>query len=327
MRVLITGSNGFIGSALAADCLQRGFKVRCLVRRTSDLSRLQGLNVELCYGELRRPDSLQGLFKDVDIVFHLAGVTRGRNEQDYLSGNYHSTINLLEACRAEGPEQLKVVFVSSQAAAGPSTAERPLTEEDEPRPISLYGRSKLLAEKAVLEYSQKRPAVIVRPPSVYGPGDKDFLILFQNIQRGILPMVGDGRQRISIIYIDDLVRGIQAAAEKPQANGEIFFLSGDEDVSYAELARTVAQALDVRPLTLHLPMPAVEAVIRLNVLVCRLTGKATILNMDKLREMKQPGWLCSNRKAKDVLGFQPQVNLAEGMRRTAAWYREKGLLR
>lgn len=327
MRVVITGSNGFIGSALAADCLRRGFQVKCLVRRTSDLSRLQGLQVELFYGELRRPESLPGLFKDVDVVFHLAGVTRGRNEQDYLAGNYQSTINLLQACLREGSEQSKVVFVSSQAAAGPSSADRPLTEEDAPHPISLYGRSKLLAEEAVLEFSRKRPAVVIRPPSVYGPGDKDFLILFRNIQRGILPMVGNGRQRISLIYVDDLVRGIQAAAENPRANGEIFFLSGDEDVSYAELAQACAQALDARPLTIRLPMPAVEAVIRLNVLACRLTGKATILNMDKLREMKQPGWLCSNRKAKDILGFQPQVSLAEGMRRTAAWYREKGLLR
>ncbi len=325
MKVLITGANGFIGAALARDALRRGMRVRCLVRKTSDLSRLRGLDVESYYGELRRPETLKEALKDVDIVYHAAGVTRGRTDQDFYEGNEAATRNLLKMCLEEGRDSQKVVLLSSQAAGGPS-ADRPLTEEDEPHPISVYGRSKLLAEEAVLEFSRVRPAVIIRPPSVYGPGDKDFLLLFRNVKRRLMPMIGSGRQRISIVYIDDLVAGIQAAAFSERANGERFYLCGDEDVSFRELTDAAAAALGVRPLLLPLPMIGVEAVIRGAVLVSKITGKASILTMDKLREMKQPGWLCSNDKAKRLLGFKPQLGIKEGMARTAAWYREQGLL-
>ena len=326
MRVLITGSNGFIGSSLVRDSIMRGYRVRCLVRKTSDLSLLQGLDVEWVYGELRDPETLTEAVRGVDRVYHLAGVTRGRTALDYFQGNHQATVNLLQACERYGDDQQKVIFASSQAAGGPSVDLRAVSESDTPHPISLYGQSKLRAEEAVLQFSRRRPATIIRPPSVYGPGDKDFLILFQNINRRFLPMVGRGDQRISLVFIDDLIAGIQLAADKDQANGRIFYLCGDQDASFAEIAQAIAEALDKRPITLHLPLTAVEWVTRLAALISNWSGKASILNPDKLNEMMQPAWLCSNRKAKEELGFRPLVNLWEGMAKTAAWYRDKNWL-
>jgi nucleoside-diphosphate-sugar epimerase len=327
VRILITGGTGFIGSRLAAAVLSQGHQVRCLVRETSDLSRLQGINIELYYGELRNPETLKDAVRGIDVVYHLGGVTRGRTEQDYIEGNFQATVNLLEACKNYGADHQKVLFVSSQAAGGPSHEFRPLEETDKARPISAYGRSKLLAEEAVLEFSRERAATIIRPPSVYGPGDKDFLILFKNINRGFLPMIGRGAQKISLVYLDDLLAGIQLAAVKSEANGKLFYICGDEDVTFFEIAHAIANALSKRTLTLHIPLHGVEWITRLSVLFSRLTNKASLLNMDKLNEMKQPAWLCSNQKAKEQLEFSPQVALEEGMEKAAAWYFEKGWLK
>lgn len=327
MRVLITGGTGFIGSRLAADALSQGLQVRCLVRKTSDLSRLQGKDVELNYGELLNPETLKDAVRGVDVVYHLGGVTRGRTEQDYIDGNFQATVNLLEACKKYGNDHQKVLFVSSQAAGGPSNYLHAITEADKSRPISAYGRSKLLAEEAVLEFSRERAATIIRPPSVYGPGDKDFLILFQNINRGFLPMIGRGAQKISLVYLDDLIAGIQLAAEKSAAHGEIYNICGDEDATFAEITGAIAAALSRRSLTLHIPLKGVEWITRLSVFFSRFSQKVSLLNMDKLNEMKQPAWLCSNQKAKGQLGFSPQVGLEEGMQKTAAWYLENGWLK
>jgi nucleoside-diphosphate-sugar epimerase len=323
MRALVTGGTGFIGSRLAADILSQGYQVRCLVRQTSDLSRLRRINVELYYGELCHAETLEGAVRGVDVVYHLGGVTRAQTEQDYVNGNFQATVNLLNACENYGTDDQKVLFVSSQAAGGPSIDLRAVCENDEAKPISAYGRSKLLAEKAVLEFSRRRAATIIRPPSVFGPGDRDFLILFKNINRGFLPMIGRGTQRISLIYIDDLIAGIQLAALKSEANGQVFNISGDEDASFAEIGGAVAAALGRRPLTLHIPMKGVEWIAGLSVLFSTMTHRAQLLNRDKVSEMKQPAWLCSNRKAKERLGFLPQIGLGEGMIKTAAWYLEE----
>jgi dihydroflavonol-4-reductase len=327
VRILITGGTGFIGSRLAADVLLQGHQVRCLVRQTSDLSRLRGMDVELYYGELRNPETLKDVVRDIDVVYHLGGVTRGRTEQDYIDGNFQATVNLLDVCKKYGAEHQKVLFVSSQAAGGPSHEFHALEETDKAAPISAYGRSKLLAEEAVVEFSRKRAATIIRPPSVYGPGDRDFLILFKNINKGFMPMVGRGAQKISIVYLDDLIAGIQLAAVKSEANGKLYNICGDEDATFADIANAIAAALGKRPLTLHIPLMGVEWITRLSVLIARFTHKAALLNMDKLNEMKQPAWLCSNQKAKIQLGFSPRVGLEEGMEKTAAWYFEKGWLK
>lgn len=326
MKALVTGSNGFIGSFLVEKLLQNSFNVRCLVRRTSNLRWLAGLNIELCYGELSDPASLVPAVKDVDVVFHLGGVTRGLKQKDYCSGNVLTTENLLHACLEHGPDQQKIVFVSSQAAGGPSFDGNALTEEHAQHPISMYGRSKYQAEQAVWKFGAKKPATIIRPPSVYGPRDTDFYTLFKNTRYGFLPVVGGGRQEISIIYVADLVEGIFQAAVNQRADGEMFFLSSDEKVSFSELANSIAESLDKKVRLVNIPLPVVRLIVAFSSLSSFLTKKPSILNEDKYNEMRQPAWLCSNEKAKRVLGFQPRMSLKEGMRITADWYTSNGWL-
>ncbi len=326
MRALVTGSNGFIGSFLVEKLLREGIDVRCLVRRTSNLRWLEGLNLDLCYGELSDPASLAPAVRDVDYIFHLGGVTRGLVEQDYVQGNVVTTQNLLDACLNCGHDRQKFIFVSSQAAGGPSVDGKPLTEEHAHNPISMYGRSKYGAEQAVLKLSTMRPITIVRPPSVYGPRDSDFFTLFKNANIGFLPIVGGGRQKINIIHVADLVEGLYRAGIKDKSNGELFFLSSDEEVSFAELAQTIAGAMKREIRLMNIPLPMVRLIVAASTFASSITKKPSILNKDKYNEMRQPAWLCSNEKAKRLLDFQPTVSLKDGMRETAEWYKKQGWL-
>ncbi|MBN1464325.1 NAD-dependent epimerase/dehydratase family protein [candidate division KSB1 bacterium] len=325
MRALVTGSNGFIGAFLVEKLLKEGHSVRCLVRRTSNLQWLRHLTIEMCYGDLRTPSTLAAAVRSIDVIFHLGGVTYGRTEQDFIAGNFTATTNLLAACKSAGHSQQKFVFVSSQAAGGPSLGE-PLTEEEAHHPISMYGRSKRLAEEAVLDWADSHPATIIRPASVYGPRDKDFYKLFKMAQRGVLPMVGDGKQKISIIYIADLIDGIYRAGTRHEANGEIFFMSSDEAVTFSEITRKISQAVGVRTRSIHIPFFLVQLIVAASEMISHVTKKPAIISRDKFAEMKQPAWLCSNAKAQRVLDFRPLTGLEEGMQKTAVWYKENGWL-
>ncbi len=327
MKALVTGSNGFIGSTLVEKLLDQGFAVRCMVRKTSNLRWLENLNVEYCYGDTRNPDSLTHAVKDVGYIFHLAGVTKARSESGYIEGNYQGTLNLLKACGKNGPRDVKFIFVSSQAAGGPGSPGRPKTEFDPPQPVSLYGKSKLMAEKAVLDFAGAFPVSIIRPPSVYGPKDSDVFVMFKNIYKGFSPVLGRGKQQASMVYVNDLVDGILLAAGSPAANGKTFYISGDGNDNWLDISKQIARALNKKPITVHVPYFMLDIVSLLSTAVAGINHKSALLNKDKVREMKQPSWLCSNRRAKEELGFEPKYSLQDGLAATAEWYKKTGWLK
>ena len=326
MKVLVTGGNGFIGSTLVEKLLQRGHEVRCLVRRTSDLTWLTGLSVEYVYADLRDAPALGQVVADVARIYHLAGVTKSRDAAGYQSGNEQATRALLAACRDFGPPGQRFIFVSSQAAAGPSLDGRPVRESDAPQPISLYGRAKLRAEEAVQEYMQTHHAVIVRPPSVYGPRDRDVYVYFKSVAKGILLLLGRGTQKVSLIHVEDLVEGILKAGEAENARGRTYFLSADGEYDWKTIGTAIARALHKRPLVVRVPMWVLTPVAFFSVLGARVTRKPALLNWDKVAEMRQPAWLCSNQRAREELGFAPHISLETGVAQTARWYRARGWL-
>jgi dihydroflavonol-4-reductase len=326
MQVLVTGSNGFIGSTLVERLLQQGHSVRCLVRRSSDLTWLEDLQVEYVYADLTDAPALGHVVSDVERIYHLAGVTKARDEAEYFKGNYEVTLRLLEACKSYGPEGQRFIYVSSQAAAGPSHDFQPVHESDPAQPISIYGRAKNRAEAAVLAYAGERWATIVRPPSVYGPRDRDVYVYFRSVAKGLLLLLGDGTQKVSLVYVDDLVGGIILAGESAQARGKTYFLSADGAYDWQTIGTAIAKALNKKPLVVRVPSWLLTPVAFFSVLGARITKKPALLNWDKVAEMRQPAWLCSNERAKTELGFKPQVGLDEGIARAAAWYREMGWL-
>lgn len=322
MKVMVTGANGFVGSHLVEELLSRGHQVAGLVRRTSNLRWLEGLGVDLVYGEVTEPASLVAPVRGAQIVYHLAAVTQARNHEIYYQVNHQGTVNLLEACVRHNPGMKKLVLVSSLAAAGPSPEGRLLQETDECRPVSDYGRSKLLSEEAAAEYQERLPITVVRPPVVYGPRDKDLLPYFRILKKHLRPLLGFSDRLLSICHIRDVVQGIILAGESGEAAGQIYFISGNRDYSWDKLSQIMADAMDVRTLTVRVPPIAVHLAAFFAELFAPLSREAPVLDRRKAQEMSQQYWTCDWSKAKDELGYRPFVSLEEGMRETVEWYRE-----
>lgn len=317
----MTGGTGFIGSHLVDVLLERKWSVRCLVRENHGLSWLGNLPVERCPGDCRSPASLGQAVRGVDVVFHLAGATKALDERTYFEVNGVGTGNLLRACVEINPGVKAFVYVSSQAAAGPSSG-KARTEADRCAPVSVYGRSKRLGEEIVLGQSARIPVTIVRPPVVYGPRDRALLRLFKLLSRGIRPcLAGRGEQEFSFCYVDDLVRGLLLVCEKEEARGQIFFLSDGGAYRWKDIGDAFARTMGRGVREITIPEFSVRACALVADMVATARHRPGVFSRDKVREMVQPGWVCDIGKSRRLLGFEPRVTLDEGAALTFEWYK------
>ncbi len=316
MKALVTGSTGFIGSHLVEALIASGYNVRCLVRSTSDRRWIESLCVELVNGDCLDIDTLKESVKGCDYVFHLAGLTKACREEDFYCVNVKGTENIVNAVLQANPDIKRFVFLSSQAAVGPSFNGTPVNESTEPHPVSVYGRSKLEAEKIVGSAGDRIPVTIIRPPAVYGPRDRDFYFFFKLIKRGIFPYWG--RSQYSLVYIDDLINGIILSVENSAAVGKTYFIADMEIHTNEEIALTIAKILG-RPLRkVRVPraiMPFLASIGE------KFTKDKSIFNRDKVRELHYRYWLCDSTLAQKELGYKPAVKLEDGLKWTADWYK------
>jgi nucleoside-diphosphate-sugar epimerase len=328
MIISVTGGTGFIGSHLVDRLLEQGHQVRTLVRTSSNLRWLEGKNVELVLGDVRDAASLEAFLRDADMVYHIAGVVKARDRQGYFDGNVRATENMLEAALQFAPNLRRFLYVSSQTAAGPSTEyERPVREDDPPRPITTYGLSKITAENAVRARGDSMPWTIVRPPAMYGPRDTEIYIYFQTIARGLNSMIGLDDKRLSLLHSDDLVQGMILAAESENSIGQTYFISSEEFYSWPQVGRITADILKKRTFTVRLPHTIVYSVALIAQGVAALQQKPATLNLEKARDITQRYWTCDISKARNELGYRQQMSLEEGIRATVEWYRAHGWLR
>jgi nucleoside-diphosphate-sugar epimerase len=326
LKVLVTGATGFIGSHLVEALVQQGAQVRCLVRNKRHLGWVKDSPVEFVVGNCQEKDSLKPGVKDVDQVFHLAGVTAAFKENTYYEVNALGTENLVQACIENNPRLEKFIYLSSQAAAGPCRTGGKKKESDPCEPVSPYGKSKLRGEELALSHSHELPILILRPCAVYGPRDKGFYALFKCLSRSIKPCLPDHDQHISMCYVQDLVRAILLAAEARTENGEIFFLSDGQDYRMEEIGDIFAQAMEVRTLQLRLPKQMLFGMAFFAECFSRVSGKPSIMNRGKIEEMIHKNWLCDITKAGVLLGFEPQISLAQGADLAVAWYKKENWL-
>jgi len=324
MIALITGSSGFIGSHLVDALITRGATVRVLARAGAEPGepdpRTTRWTVDLLDDRsVRETPAWEG----VTHVFHLAGVTKRRTLAQFRNGNVVPTANLLAAAVARGGgTPPRMVFVSSQAAGGPATsADRPVREDDPPRPIEGYGQSKLEAEQAVLRYEGELPVSILRPAAVYGPRDRDFLRAFRLAARSIAIHAVPRGNRFSIVHVADLVDAIVRAGERPEAVGRVYNVANDAPVSWQELYTEVAAAASLTPaLNVQVPMAAIAAAGYAGDAVSALTGWHTLANRHKTRLARPRWWLCDPSRIRDELGWNAAIPLQRGVRDTYLWY-------
>ena len=331
-RVLVTGGNGFVGSHLVERLVSLGHEVTCLVRKTSDLTWLKGLPVRLAYGEALDPPSLPAAVEGQEYVFHAAGATRAWDEKAYIETNSVGTLNMLRACAARKNSIRKFLLVSSQAAAGPSPNGIMITEDMPPRPISAYGRSKLLAEKIAHKFEDRLPVAIVRPTDVYGPRDRDGLYFFQDAKRHVATIVGFRPAKLIATYVTDVAEGIALAGLSDKSAGRTYFICSDKAHTWDEVIDAIAEAVGTRVVKVRLHGATVKMLgrwIKSAASLQRALGlrkRPPMLTVSRTIEVAERYWNCSCERAKKELGFAPKIDLKEGARMTAQWYRAQGWL-
>lgn len=319
--LLITGATGFVGSQLIEAVARNGLRARALVRKTSDLALLERHGVERAVGDITDSAALRRAVEGADTVLHLAGATRALRPATFHAVNTEATGLLVEAMEADGAPR-RLVYLSSLAAAGPRS-DRPVRPEDPPRPLTSYGRSKLEGERAA-RASMTLSVAVLRAPAVYGPGDRDLLPFFQIAHRGILPLVGSPDRRLQMVHVRDLAESVLAAAAS-EATG-IFHIAEPRAYRWAEVVDRLAAAVGRTGVRVRVPDMLVRGAAAVSETVARLRRKPGIFDRDKAREILAPGWMCETERARRDLGFEARVPLDEGLRETAAWYREYGWL-
>lgn len=334
MEVLVTGGTGFIGHRLAEKLIEAGVSVRCLVRPTSKYKNLQEMGAEICYGDLGQPESLVRAVNGINTIYHLAGNSQPslvKPYKIYQKTNVEGTKNLLDAAVQAGVR--KMVIMSSIAATGPSRDGKPLTEKSLRKPITKYGKSKKAVEDLAMEYYREKdlPLVIIRPPMVYGIGDRDWLGFFSLLKgNGLfglgLPIPGDHTNLFDFCYVDNLVQGIIDAAKSNKTDGAIYFLSDERPYEVREIIAAVRKEFGLNyPQKYWSLWFAILLTSILDTIGLLFRFDSPLARRD-IRWMTQNYWICDVSKAKRDFNYQPQISLEEGISRTLRWADQNGYL-
>lgn len=334
----MTGASGFVGSRLVEALLDDGWQVRRLARPGSrgawppvGMAPAAAAAVETCVAPLDDASALarSGALDDVDVVFHVAGVTRARTANAFTAGNVAPTRALLDALHTVyGGGAPRGVLVSSQAAAGAAAgAGQPRTEDDPAAPVGAYGASKHAAEGVVAGHPAGARWTVVRPCAVYGPRDRDFLPLFRQIEHGLVLYPGTREGWLSLVHVADLAQALLLAGTVQAAAGRSYFVAGHEAVAWPSLyaAMTAAAGVPLR-LALDLPAPLLALAGAAGDLWSALTGRSVLAGREKLALARPRWWLCSADRARAELGWQSDRTLAAGIAETRDWYRQAGWL-
>jgi nucleoside-diphosphate-sugar epimerase len=277
-------------------------------------------------GDLVDPQAVDQAIAGCSHVFHIAALYREARHPDrvYRDVNVGGTRHVLAAAARHGVQ--RVIHCSTAGVHG-DVARVPADESAPLNPGDIYQDTKLEAERlAQRAFADGLPGVVFRPVGMYGPGDLRFLKLFRTIQQGRFVMFGRGEVTYHMTYIDDLVDGILLCAEHPQALGEVFLLAGERYTSINQLVAAVARAVGVEPPRRRLPLPPLLGAAWACETLCRPLGIEPPLHLRRCDFFhKARGF--SIEKAKRLLGYQPQIGLEEGFRRTARWYVDHGYLR
>lgn len=327
MKVLLTGASGFVGSHILDSLRARDIPTAVLLRPSSNRlfvePHLPGL--QMCTGSINDPQTLDPALEAVTHVIHCAGATKALHVSEFHHVNHVGTKNLVDAVNRRAGRIQRFVHISSLAAGGPATPDRPATESDPPQPVSEYGRSKLAGELEVREHC-KAEHVVLRPPGVYGPRDTAFLALFQAIQKHLLPLFGGGRQPLSLVFVKDLAEAAVTCLTHPAAAGNTFYVAAAEFINTRALAEAIARQLKIWTVPLPLPILALWPFCFLQELLSRITRRPNVLSLQKYAELRAPGWVCDSGRLRQELGISCPTLLTEGITRTLQWYREQSWL-
>jgi len=324
-RVLVTGGSGFTGENLCRRLRRDGEDVVAFVRPTSRTAPLEKLGVQCRKVDIADREAVAAAFQGISTVYHLAAAYREElgDKTEFQRVNVDATRNLLEAASHAGVRRF--IHCSTVGVQG-QIDEPPAAEDYRFAPGDHYQQSKLDGELLALEYAKRGlPLAVVRPVGIYGPGDLRFLKLFRSINRGRFVMIGSGRSLYHLTYIDDLIEGFVLAGTSPRAVGEVFTIAGPRYTTLKELVGMIADVLGRPHPRLRIPFAPVYAASVVSERVCGWLNVSPFLYPRRV-EFFSKDRAFDTGKAKRMLEYQPAVDLEEGLLKTAAWYREAGLL-
>jgi nucleoside-diphosphate-sugar epimerase len=275
--------------------------------------------VSVCYGSLLDPDALADAVKDVEAVVHCAGKTKALRDREYFTVNGEGTENVVRAASGRCETIRHFVLVSSLAVSGPASPGEPARETDPPRPVSVYGRSKLEGEEAVRRMTEV-PWTILRPAAIYGPRDRDFLPVFRAARRGVALLPFGGRQALSLVYGPDVAEAVRQCLGREEAVGKTYHVAADPPSTVAQFVYAVAAVMDRKVRAVSVPKWIFHIACVLQDWISRWRRRPHALNRQKWPELRATGWVCATDRIRDDFGFVAPTSLAEGLTRTAAWY-------
>jgi nucleoside-diphosphate-sugar epimerase len=307
--VAVTGATGFVGQALVPCLLAAGHRVRILARQLPEFAVGSAGPVELVLGDLSQAAALERLVAGVDVIFHLAGLIKAREAEEFFTVNRDGVANLLAAIDA--PARPRFILLSSLAAREPA--------------LSPYAASKRAGEEALRQRGFGLAWLALRAPVVYGPGDRETLAFFKAAQKGFAPVAGDGSGRISAIHVSDVAELLcrLAEGELPPADAYEVDDGAESGYSLREFAAQAGKALGrpVRPV--RVPKPVMTLVAAIEQVRAALDGNPRILSPAKVREMNHPDWVAHDHRLGEFLGWKAGIGLEQGFAQTVAWYRRK----
>lgn len=320
-KILITGASGFLGYHLVQSALEMGLDVSAGIRNSSNIKHLKAFPVKYVYPNFDNINSLENELdkQQYDYIIHAAGITKAKNEEDFNKVNARYTYNIAKAAAKMGALK-KIIFISSLAAVGPlGSMDEIISEQTTPQPVTIYGKSKLLAEQQLI--AMDLPWLILRPTAIYGPREKDIFILLRMIRNGLEPYIGKTPQQLSFIHVGDVAdTTINALFSRQEKN--IYHLADGNSYNRYELAGITKSVLKKRTVKLHLPIGFVRSLAGVLEKSYDVFNKVPALNKDKIQELTALNWNCSIHKATHELGFNPSYTLQEGLTQTLQWYKK-----
>jgi nucleoside-diphosphate-sugar epimerase len=301
--IAITGATGFIGSAITKRLASTDWRIRALVRSASYQRRSKDIAVEWVTGNLDDTESLQCLVAGADAIVHCAGTVRGGVQNDFDQVNVDGVARLVHAAAKQNPTP-RFLLISSLAAREPQ--------------LSHYASSKFKGEKALASYSGNMFWNILRPPAVYGPGDREMLPLFRWMFRGIAPLVGSDQNRVSLLYVEDLAEAVTCWLHNAKKLHQSYELhDGHPDgYSWQEIINVVERLHGKSVFKAHIPLSLLKMIALCNLMVTKTFGGSPMLTPGKVRELTHTDWVADNIRLSHEIDWVPQVTLEEGLRKT-----------
>jgi nucleoside-diphosphate-sugar epimerase len=292
------------------------------VRSARKAERLSGLGFRLVAGTLFDAAARAELLAGAEVVYHVAGLVATRDAAEFRRVNRDAAELIARDAARAGVARF--LLVSSLAVTGPSPRGLSLDEGSGPGPVTRYGRSKQEGEQAARATGV--PLTIVRPPAVYGPGDRAFLALHRLVARGVFPLLGDGRQELSLVFAADLAQALVAAAASAATLGGTYHAAHPEVVTQRQLGEALGRALGRAPRFVRLPGPVLRALLHAALPLARVARRAALPAPDKAHELLAPAWRASSEALRRDAGWQADVPLERGLVETAHAYRGAGWL-